>query len=148
MKVVTTGRQKASVIEQEHAELKSLLEALQAACSPSLRNRESVQDLAETLANQVAEHFELEERGGYFADAIKRAPQVAVQAAELQAQHEPLLETVQALRALARSGVESEAWWNRVTSELDRFAQGLLRHESGERSLLQRAYGLDIGAGD
>lgn len=142
------GQRHALAVEQDHVGLKALLDAVRAASAPPNRDHDAVQDLTETLVTEVGEHFEIEERGGYFADALRRAPHMAETAFELQAQHDPLLESLQALRALVRSGVESDAWWARVEKELDRFTDALLQHEAGERALLQRAYGQDIGAGD
>jgi hypothetical protein len=148
MSLLSHGQVPSSAIEQEHAELKTIVESLTIACRSSKRNRNDVQSLTDKLNSAVKEHFALEEQGGYFADAIRRAPHLEATAVELQAQHEPLLESLEALRALARLGVKSQAGWIRLQSELDQFADELLKHEAGERSLLQRAYDQDIGAGD
>ncbi len=144
----STGQQRVEAIEQDHLYLGALLDALRAASAPAKREHNAVQDLTEKLAMEVVEHFELEERGGYFADALRRSPHLADTASKLQSQHDPLLESLEGFRALVRSGVESDAWWTRVQQELDRFSRELLQHEAGERALLQRAYGQDIGAGD
>lgn len=144
----SADRHRAEAFEQDHTDLKALLNAVRAALAPSTRDHNAVQDLIEKLATEVVEHFQLEERGGYFAEAVRRAPQMAETAIELQSQHDPLLESLEGLRALVRSGVESDAWWARVGKELDRFANELLQHEAGERAMLQRAYGQDIGSGD
>jgi hypothetical protein len=148
MSLLTPGQYPTRAIDLEHAELKTLVESFTDVCRKTNRNQREVQTFADKLAKAVAEHFALEERGGYFADAVRRAPHLQPTATELQAQHEPLLESLEALRALARLGVKSEAGWVRMQAELDQFADELLKHEAGERALLQRAYAQDIGAGD
>lgn len=138
----------ADRIEAEHHALGQEASALHELMTEPDRQRVVVQERLLQFAEHVSEHFENEERGGYFSDAVKKAPHLSSMAAKLEEQHEPLLESLQALTTLARAGVESEAWWDRIAADFDRLAQQLQQHELGERSLLQRAYGQDIGSGD
>ena len=148
MSLLITGQGRPNAIELEHAELKPYVEVLVSACHSPKRDQSEVQDQTESLAEAVQAHFALEERGGYFADVVRMAPHLSTTAAELQAQHEPLLESLEALRALARTAVKSDAGWARLREEVAQFADELLQHEAGERAMLQRAHGQDIGAGD
>lgn len=148
MSLLTTGQQPSSVIEREHAELKSLLESLTKAIRSPLRDQREVRARTEELVETVSKHFQLEERGGYFADAVRRAPHLQATAVELEAQHGRLFESLEALRELAQLAVKSDAGWTRFEEKLVQFSDELLQHEAGERALLQRAYGQDIGAGD
>jgi hypothetical protein len=148
MSLLITSQQPSSVIEREHAELKSLLESLTNAIRSPQRDQREAQALTEGLVETVSAHFQLEERGGYFADAVRRAPHLQATAVELQAQHGPLLESLKALRELAQLAVKSDAGWASFEEKLVHFTDELLQHEAGERALLQRAYGQDIGAGD
>jgi iron-sulfur cluster repair protein YtfE (RIC family) len=148
MSLLTTGQQPFSVMQREHAELKSLLESLTKAIRSPQRDQGEVRARTEELVETVSEHFELEERGGYFADAVRRAPNQQATAVELQAQHGALLQSLEALRELAQLAVKSDAGWTRFEEKLVQFSDDLLHHEAGERALLQRAYGQDIGAGD
>ncbi|MEQ8847744.1 hemerythrin domain-containing protein [Botrimarina sp.] len=135
-------------VHNEHRELFSLIERLRAACDGGRRDADAVRDLASELTDELAEHFRHEEDGGYFTDALRKAPQLAPAARDLVAQHGPLMESAEALNSMAQSGVESDAWWDRIEGDLDVFSQQLRRHEAGERDLLQRAYNEDIGTKD
>lgn len=148
MSLLTTGQQPFSVVQREHAELKSLLESLACAIRSPKRDQNEVRARTEELVETLSKHFQLEERGGYFADAVRRAPHLQATAVELQGQHGSLFQSLAALRELAQLAVKSDAGWTRFEEELVQFSEDLNQHEAGERAMLQRAYGQDIGAGD
>jgi hypothetical protein len=100
------------------------------------------------FVEQITKHFENEEQGGYFANAVRRAPHLADQAEELLQEHEELSEMIVSVNVLARSGVETNAWWEQMEADIARFRVRLLKHEAAETELLQSAYTDDIGAGD
>lgn len=136
------------VVKSEHEELADLLAETRDALSADDRNRHQIEDLVARLSGEVESHFGHEERGGYFQEALARAPRYTAQAEALLNQHEALLEDVEKLRLLLRSGVESAAWWTRIESDFHKFATELLDHEHAENKLLQEAFTDDLGVGD
>lgn len=135
-------------ITQQHQELNTLIELLRSTLARTSRDRDALQDVIRDLAELVTVHFEHEEQGGYFSEAVKRAPRLLGHSQELCLQHEALSEQILTLNSLARSGVESPAWWRQMEIDTERFIDAMLAHETSEKELLQKAYADDLGDGD
>ena len=89
------------------------------------------------MTELVTAHFEREEEGGYFAEAVTRAPRLFGHAQELCLQRETLAEQILSLNSLARSGVEAPAWWVQVEIDAKSFIALLGEHEAHENELQQ-----------
>jgi hypothetical protein len=132
---------------EDHKELKSLLDKVQAAlASRCVPVTEAVDQLA-LLGDRLVTHFALEEDGGYFSEALLRSPQLVVRANGLMAQHPKLCTQVRDLASVPVSMPE-DAWWAEASRRFAEFREELLRHERGEDILLQEAYVQDIGSHD
>ncbi|MBX9790523.1 MAG: hypothetical protein K2Y37_16510 [Pirellulales bacterium] len=100
------------------------------------------------LHEHLREHFEVEEHGGYFHDALAILPQLGPQAVALQRQHVEYLATVE--RVLGRLAAEELVAETRRTIEVDlrRFIESMRKHDADEVKLLQLAYNQDLGSSD
>ena len=63
-------------IQEEHRQLKTLLEQIETALTDRSGPIEAVVDLIGQLGHQLTKHFQTEEAGGYFADALFRGAPV------------------------------------------------------------------------
>jgi iron-sulfur cluster repair protein YtfE (RIC family) len=103
------------------------------------------------LQDQLAMHFSLEERLGYFEDAIQAAPRLSAQADILRSQHEQLYMAIVELaddaeRILYR---EPNAQALRVVAcRFRSFHDQLTRHEEAENELIMHSLYIDLGSGD
>jgi len=102
----------------------------------------------QTLRDVLSCHFVDEEAGGYLAPVLNAAPQFSSEAAELKAQHAEFLTTLD--RLIARLTTEPPEFesWQAAVKEFEDFLELLRRHESRENSMVQKAFGRDIGAAD
>jgi len=115
-------------------------------------DRRSFLEVIETLRDQLALHFALEEAYGYFDDPIYVAPRLCDRASALRDEHQQLylsyceleVRAVDVLehRSPARSVLEA------LVSEIADFDAQLRRHEEEENQLIQQEYSDDIGVGD
>lgn len=100
------------------------------------------------VRERVAEHFRLEEEGGYLKEPLGAAPELAQWAPALLAEHAAILADLDRLVArLAASPCELDCWtaaWHEMAAVLARLEQ----HEHEEYEFWQTAFGDDLGAGD
>ncbi len=104
--------------------------------------------LLRRLQTQLRTHFRLEEDFGYFADAVKEQPWLGNQAAELQAEHRPLLEKMDDLVRTAHSAASQPKSDSQLQMRFQQFLQDFRRHEDDEIDLIMRAFNDEIGVGD
>ena len=124
----------------EHQELRRLLTNVQRLLVVGeSEKRELIAQVCE-LVDLCEAHFAEEETGGYMHDVIKAAPRLSHRAELLLAQHEHLLESLEALRVLVQSGVESAAWRKRVQQDFAQLARRLGEHESAEYRLVRTLF--------
>lgn len=138
----------AELMKTEHEELARAVQATREELESANCQRNYVNDKLLHLSELVELHFRHEERGGYMAEALARAPQLRPRAEVLQEQHVQLQEEIDKLQLLVHSGVESASWWDRIRNDFLHFASRLTNHEHSETQLVQEAYNLDIGGGD
>ncbi len=106
----------------------------------------------ETLRDQLALHFALEEAYGYFEDPVHVAPRLCDQACALRDEHRQLyvwfcdLEC-RAAELLGGGSRRSSALLDLV-KDVETFDARLRRHEEQENELIQQEYNDDIGVGD
>lgn len=133
---------------EEHRELAEALQVFERLLDGQNRARGVVERQLQKLADLVESHFAHEEEGGYMADAVTRAPRLSTTAEKLVGEHTELLDDVKKLHLLARSGVETEAWWRQIDKDFTRLKARLLAHEHAENNLMHEAFNRDIGIAD
>ena len=108
----------------------------------------TVASMIAELTEHVLEHFDFEEDGGYFAEALGLAPYLEACADVLLRQHPKLAEQLAELEQLATRGAPSEFWWSELNEKFALFLTSFTEHEQAEDWLLLKAYTEDIGAAD
>ncbi len=101
--------------------------------------------LVEFLRRLLPEHFDLEARGGYLADALAVAPQLSDRAEKLRQQHGVLARQIVELAEHAGSAGDEASEWEAIAQHVRQFAGALLRHEHAEGLLTQEAFTDDLG---
>jgi crotonobetainyl-CoA:carnitine CoA-transferase CaiB-like acyl-CoA transferase len=141
-------------IKQENQHLCDLLTALRGLVgNPSVLQNHTrrLVDLLESLCDQLALHFSLEEAYGYFEDALVIAPRLSERAETLRDEHAELFD---AIREIADDAKDSHTrqqipfYMPYLVERIQRFDEDLQRHESQENTLMFEATQLDIGVGD
>ena len=135
-------------IQEEHRHLRELLEAAEQVFQAREASRDAVRDLVRSLQREVLEHFQHEETGGCFSDALEAAPRLSERAEHLLEEHRLMAEEVTEWLQVIDKGEQDAAWWEEVGGRFERFAKRLHAHELAETALLQEAYMDDIGSTD
>ncbi len=94
-----------------------------------------VRNLRELLAN----HFACEERDGYLAPALKRAPRYTAQADQLRREHPQFLDSIDHIVNRLQSCESAYQCWQEVRTEFEDFLQRLQDHEAAEISIVEAA---------
>ena len=133
---------------EDHQALKDLLARIEQALQQRDLPISEVGTLLGELGDRLVKHFELEEQGGYFAEALLQAPRLVARANELLAQHPKMCTQANSLLQLAGAEESADQWWQETGKRFLAFKEEVMKHESKEDSLLQEAYHQDIGAND
>jgi hypothetical protein len=133
---------------EQHRHLAQILDEISAAIAARRSRRGMIVTYFITLRDHVASHFTHEENGGYFSDALAEAPRLHRRALDLLEQHPQFLHSLDCMRAAAKNGDGSDAWWADIAAQFDEFTRLFREHEANEDTLLQEAYWEDIGAED
>lgn len=135
-------------IRGEHCHLRELLQSVHKTLAARRTGRDTIVAMLHELAKEVLEHFEHEETGGYFADAIDIAPRLSERAEELLGQHPCLAEQLAVMRRHADRAESNDRWWSELHRKFSEFSDCFRAHEAAENVLLLEAYNDDIGAED
>ena len=144
-------------ILQEHRELHALLrstrEAIKHDSPPASASSRSAgaQRIAAALTalrDHLAEHFQLEENGGFLEESLARLPRLASEAKQVLAEHPGLLEEADRLITQSSRGDIPANGWASLCHDVDQFATRLLDHERRENSVVQQGYNEDLGLTD
>lgn len=135
-------------IMDEHVHLRHLLDEFGELLAARRATGAAVAAIFEQLQRAILAHFEHEEEGGYFAQALDAAPRLSERAAQLLAEHLEMAAELVALRNHARQAGSSWQWWEELNEMFNGFVQGFEKHEAEENTLLHEAYNVDIGAED
>lgn len=134
-------------ILEDHLALKALLQQIETALTGKTATIAEVSDLLARLGDDLVKHFALEEDGGYFSEAVLRAPQLLSKANELMAQHPKMCTLARDLVDLGPAQ-QGDQWWQETRQRFQAFKTELLKHERREDQLLLEAYTQDLGAHD
>lgn len=98
-------------------------------------------DRISAIRKVIADHFALEEEGGYMAGPLRAAPQMADQAAQLCREHPRLLAAFDSLAEKLRESPCPYDCWSAARRDFQQLLDDLDQHERGERDLWQAALG-------
>jgi hypothetical protein len=144
----TTSDSAGRQIVEEHRQLNEILEAVQ----QMLRERQADQNVViatlRELVQAILNHFEHEETGGYFAAVADANPQLGERARRLLLEHPAIADQLFALQLCAVRETSLTHCWEELRRRFDDFWHAFATHEAAEDSLLQEAFGDDIGAED
>jgi iron-sulfur cluster repair protein YtfE (RIC family) len=132
-------------ITREHGKLSNRLSALLRVLAERQRKSVEVALDLEHLKDELLQHFHDEEEGGFFEGIVERAPRFSERIALLREEHERLLEHLRQLQTKADITTATPDWWEDVARSFRDFSCDLMRHEHRENTILQEAYGVDIG---
>lgn len=142
----------AAAFLDEHRELMGLIAETQAWChdvgSDDQTRFQKFANLLQNLREQLVAHFIDEEEDGYLGSALDVAPRFASQAEKLQQQHQQFLDQLDTLVARLKAADQPVNCWDETQSEFDSLIRDLRKHESAENSIMQSAFGDDLGVGD
>jgi hypothetical protein len=138
----------------DHRELRRLVASVQDVCESAATSkaveaaRQAAPGRLGGLLDHIQAHFAQEEEGGYLEEAISLVPQIASQAAQLERQHAPLLNSLRGIVERAKTAARDAERWCRVHSDFEAFCKDLLAHEAAESRLIQQACHFDMGLTD
>lgn len=124
-----------------YVEIREVLKAFHRAATSSRLAKQHIEDVSQHLVDAMEKLAQQKRLQGALSAAVRRAPRLATQAEELDRQLELLQEKAEGLHMLARSGIESPAWWNRIVQQLDQFTAEFVSHERAEHQLLTQSRG-------
>jgi len=146
--VHTPKTAKTPSIGEEHLHLREIIFEFRVVLATRDATRRQVATRLKELTQQVLDHFDHEESGGYFGEAIDAAPRLSERADALLAEHAQMAEQLVALQHRAATQISSTRWWHALESDFIDFMDRFSAHEKAENALLQEAYFDDIGAED
>jgi RNA polymerase-binding transcription factor DksA len=104
--------------------------------------------LLRDLGRHLPARFEIEERGGYLAEALAAAPRFSRRATRLMRQHADFSRRIEALvKEAERAGTDAAAW-DTTRDEFRELALDLLAHEQAESDIVESAFLDDLGGID
>ncbi len=140
--------QRFQKILEEHRQLTGLLDQIGSVLAERSCSIDEVVDLLGQLGHRLTKHFQTEEAGGYFAEALYDAPQLFQRANDLMLQHPKMTRSARKLAEAADPGVDPEQWWSQTADRFQAFRAELKRHECNEDRLVQEALTRDLGSHD
>jgi hypothetical protein len=133
---------------EEHAALADLIAQVRGLLSASASSPAELDRRLADLERGLAEHFEHEEQGGYFAEALDAAPHLADRAEALLGEHADLARRLACLRQLVARREGAFAWRQLLQDGFREFFARFSNHEASENWLVQEAFQHELGMGD
>lgn len=132
----------------EHKDLFCRLSSIRAAFREPASTVPAVGESLRSLRDHLAQHFSLEERGGFLEESVARMPRLGAAVAAVMGQHPVLLSELDRIIAgLPSSGDGSESW-RQCGSDFEAFVTHMLEHERSENAVVQEGYNEDLGLVD
>lgn len=100
------------------------------------------------LGRHLPARFEIEERGGYLAEALAAAPRFSRQATRLMAQHAEFSRRMDALVKDTEHAGQTPSSWTTSRNAFRQLALDLLAHEQAEADIVESAFLDDLGGID
>jgi DnaK suppressor protein len=100
------------------------------------------------LSRQLPERFQIEESGGYLAEALAAAPRFSNRATRLVRQHGDFSRRILGITKEAESAAESDQAWTQIHLHFRHLSLDLLAHEQAEADILESAFLDDLGGVD
>jgi hemerythrin len=137
---------RVETMRRAHEVLRDDLQRLHADVqSPATANLMDVCGRLGAVRDHVANHFRLEEEGGYMDAIGKRQPRLDHAIRKLAEEHASLLQSLdQIIQEASRATAIDDRLCRRITA----WVASVLQHEDRENRFIQDAYDLDIGAND
>jgi len=148
MSAVSKNAMSAQALQAQHHELRDFLHEGTQLLADTGWAVDDFFSLLAVLRRHLQEHFEHEEQGGYFREAILARPQLAPRAKALLEQHERFIATIDELLTLVGADTISAPRRSDIETQWQRFSNEFLQHETGEVDLLQFAFNEELGTGD
>ncbi len=133
---------------REHDELRSVLGEVSEVTTACKASVAEVQKVITALCEHIGAHFEAEESGGYFSEAVLQAPRVSERVAALKAEHDELRKQIAGLADFVTGFDASSEHWKQLGEQVHQFSVELMHHENKENELLQEVFTEDIGSKD
>jgi hypothetical protein len=132
-------------IARAHEQLgKLLLELEELTRRPQRREPIAALTRLRTLEGELRGHFALEERGGYMAPVLERAPHLCRTARDLLEEHRQLEVSLSGLIYESASPRADASFW----ASLGEWLAQVRRHEAKENQVVQEAYDRDAEGED
>ena len=135
-------------IIESHRALKDLLARLEATLQQKAGTIAEASALLGQLGDRLVKHFEVEEAGGYFAEALEHAPRLICRANALMNQHPKMTARARELAEAADPEQAPDEWWRQTAERFKTFQEELFKHERNEDGLIQEVYHRDLGEND
>lgn len=135
-------------VQQQHRELADLLSQIETRLEQRSGPIDEVVRLLGQLGDRLIKHFETEEAGGYFAEALTHAPRLFERANALMLQHPKMTLSSRKLAGAVDPETSPEEWWEQTAERFREFRAELHQHERAEDRLIQEVYMRDIGSHD
>lgn len=133
---------------EDHAQLRHILEDIHETLEQRRASSRTVAGLLRELQQHVSAHFQHEEDGGLFTDAVAAAPRLKSVAEGLLQQHSQLAEMLGELVRRADVSRPSVEWWEELAANFGEFTNSFREHERGEHGLIHEAFQRDLGTDD
>jgi hypothetical protein len=88
-------------------------------------------------------HFAAEEAGGYFCEVVEEAPCLKTRAADLQREHQQILNELDALTTRLTASPASFDSWSESCQAFGRLLDRMQAHERAEEAMVETAFGTD-----
>ena len=126
-------------IDRQHAQIESLVQALDSRFASRQRANRSLVSLLNSLTAHLQMHFELEEDECYFAEVVKKAPSLGPEVERLVHEHALLLAEASRLVELSKEAFSKCADTAELANRFESFRERLRKHELAECELVEVA---------
>ena len=137
-----------SELADQHLQLLELVQDISDKLKHRRVSQAKILAMLSHLHDEVLDHFQFEEAGGYFSQATELAPRLTEHADMLLKQHPALAAQLAKVEETAQQDAPSDAWWQTLAGEFEEFVGQFHAHEHAETALLQEAFNRAIGTDD
>ena len=125
-------------MDEQHKRLNEELRRLHDELQAGVPRAAMLDDL-EAMRRDLAAHFREEEDGGCLEEAVCRCPSLAHEVRMIESEHRDLLAQLDAMIARQQAGTIA-------SSDIERFAAALDRHEAAEDHVVQHGFNVAVDA--